>query len=166
MGTANTKSSAITLADESQPRVYAQSVVERGQPIVNVGTVEVAAADDNDSIYRLVRLPSGARVNKIELATDAIAGGTDYNLGLYKTAANGGAAVSESLFGDALDLSIGNTVPVEVTFDQVDLADIQKKLWELLALASDPHTEYDLALKGVTVGTGAGTISLRVEYVL
>ena len=166
MAVANTKSTAISNADESQPRVQSQSWIERGQLIVAVGTLEVAAADDNNSVYRLARVPSGARIHRIELLTDAITGGTDYNLGLYKTAINGGAVVDDNLFGDALDLSSGNTVPVEVTFDQLDKADIEKRVWTLLGLSADPHTEYDLALIGITAGTGAGTISLRLEYVL
>lgn len=166
MATANTKSSTITLADESQPRVFGPSHIERGQPVIAVGTVEVAAADDNNSVYRFVRIPSGARVHKVELVSDAITGGTDYNFGLYKPASLGGAVVSESFFADALDLSIGNTVPVEITFDQIDIANIEKRVWDLLSLTADPHTEYDICAKGITVGTGAGTISLRVTYVL
>jgi hypothetical protein len=111
-------------------------------------------------------------VNKIELMSDAITGGTDYNLGLYKTAGNGGGVVSvasvdkDNLFADALDLSGGNTIPVDVTFDQIGIESIEDRVWELLGLSADPHTEYDLCLTGITVGTAAGTISLRVEYVL
>lgn len=166
MAVANTKASAISLADESQPRVYSQSWVERGQPIVSVGTVEIAAADDNNSVYRFVRIPSGARVHKIEIMCDAITGGTDFNLGVYRTATNGGAVVDDNLFADALDLSAQVTVPVEITFDQVDIINIEKRVWELLALTADPHTEYDICLTGITVGTGAGTVSLRVTTVV
>ncbi|MDP3939765.1 MAG: hypothetical protein Q8R92_16735 [Deltaproteobacteria bacterium] len=167
MSIVNTKSTAITNADETQPRAYTQSWIERGDAKIAVGKVEVAAADDDTSVYRLVRISSGARVHKIELLSDAIAGGTDYNLGLYKPAYTGqGAVVDDNLFGDALDFSSGNTVPVEVTFDQTDIADIEKRVWELLGLAADPHTEYDICLTAVTAGTGAGTIAMRVEFVL
>lgn len=173
MAVANTKSTAITNADATQPRVYTQSWIEKGQPIVAVGTVEVAAADDNDSVYRFVRIPSSARVHKVEVLSDAITGGTDYNLGLYNPATRLSGVVltvasvaRDNFFADALDLSGGNTVPVEVTFDQIDLADIQKRVWEILGLTADPMVEYDIAMKAVTVGTGAGTISVRVTYVV
>lgn len=166
MSIVNTKSVSITNADEIQPRVDTPSWIQAGSPVVSVGTVEIAAADDDGSVYRLVRVPSGARIHKIEFVSDAITGGTDFNLGVYKPAAVGsGVVVSESLFGDALDFSSGNTIPVETTFDQVDLANIEKRLWELLGLSSDPHTEYDIALTATTVGTGAGTVSIRVTYV-
>lgn len=167
MAVANTKSTAVANADEMQPRVQTQSHIQAGSSVVSVGTVEVAAADSDNSVYRLVRVSSGARVHKLEFMSDAIAGGTDFNLGLYKPANVGnGAVVDDNLFADALDFSSGNTVPVEVTFDQIDIDDIEKRVWELLGLASDPHTEYDVALTGITVGTGAGTISVRVEFVL
>lgn len=167
MAVVNTKSTAITNADEAQPRVQTQSWIERGSPVIAVGTVEVAAADDDTSVYRLVRIPSGARIHKVELMSDAITGATDYNLGLYKPAyTGGGIVVDDNLIADALDFSSGNTVPVEVTFDQIDIDDIEKRVWELLALSADPHTEYDIALTSVTNGTGAGTISIRVTYVL
>src|SRR3990167_1747900 len=167
MAVVNTKSPAISRADERQPRVDTPSHIQAGSPVIAVGTVEISSADDDTSVYRFVRIPSGARVNKIEALTDAITGGTDYNLGLYKPAdVGGGAVVDDNLFADALDLSSGNTIPVEVTFDQQDIADIEKRVWELLGLSADPHTEYDVALTAVTAGTGAGTVSLRMTYVL
>lgn len=163
MAVANTKSTAITNADATQPRVQGQTWIQGALPWVAVGTAEVAAADDNDSVYRFLRVPSGARIHKLEIASDAITGGSDYNFGVYKP---GGAIVSGSLFADALDMSIGNTVPVEITFAAVDLADAEKRLWELLGLSADPMVEYDICATGITVGTGAGTILLRAEWVI
>ena len=62
MAIANTKSTAITNADETQPRAYTQSWIERGDAKFAVAEVEVAAADDNNSVYRFVRISSGARI--------------------------------------------------------------------------------------------------------
>jgi hypothetical protein len=175
MAVANTKSTAVTNADATQPRVQGQTWVQGAQPTVAVATVEVAAADDNDSVYRFVRVPSNARIHRLELMTDAIAGATDYNLGLYKPANVGGGAVAkdatgntsqDNLFADALDLTVGNTVPVDVLHAQVNIADCEKRLWELLGYTADPFLEYDIAATGITVGTGAGTISLRAEWVV
>lgn len=174
MAAANTKSTAISNADATQPAVEGKSWIRGTNSWVAVGVVEVAAADDDNSVYRFVRVPSGARITKLELASDAIAGGTDYNLGLYKPAAVGGGTVVknssdtavDNLFCDALDLSAGNTVPVNVLHDQIDLADSEKRLWELLGFSADPFTEYDICLTGITVGTGAGTIKLAAEWVI
>lgn len=167
MGVANTKSTAVTNADTSQPHTQSPSYIEKGAVLVSVGTVEVAAADDNGSVYRLARVPSSARVHRIDIVSDAIAAGTVYDVGVYKTAQNaGGVVVDADLFAANLDLSAGNTVPVDITFAARDIADIEKRVWELLGLSADPHIEYDICLTGDTVGTGAGTISLRVEFVL
>lgn len=167
MAVANTKSTAITNADATQPRVQTQSWIQKAEVFATVATVEVAAADDDASVYRMVRVPSSARIHSIEIVSDAITGGTAYDVGVYKVAGDAaGAVVDADLFADGLDLSAGNTVPVDITFAARDIADIEKRLWELLGLSADPHKEYDICLTADTVGTGAGTISLRVEYVI
>lgn len=175
MAVANTKSTGVTNADARQPRVIGSSWIQGAQPTVAVGTVEVAADNDDNSVFRFVRVPSSARIHALELMSDAIAGGTDYNLGLYKPADVAGGVVAkdvtglvdqDNLFADALDLSAGNTVPVDVTFGQIGIENIEKRLWELLGFTADPFTEYDICLTGITVGTGAGTISLRAEWVV
>jgi hypothetical protein len=166
MAVANTKSTAITNGDARNPRVIGSGYIQGAGIEGAVGTVEVAAADDNDSVYRFVRVPSGCRIHKVAVMSDAITAGTVFHVGLYKTAENGGAVVDADFFAASLDLSNGNTVPVEVTFGNVlDIDDIEKRLWEVLGLDADPFTEYDICLTGATVGTGAGTISLRAEWV-
>jgi hypothetical protein len=166
MGVANTKSTGITNGDARNPRVIGSSWFQGAQLDGAVGTVEVAAADDNDSVYRLVRISSSARPHSLRLLSDVIAGGTAFHVGLYKTLENGGAEVDADFFAASLNLSSGNTVPVEVLFANLfDIDDIEKRLWEALGLAVDPFTEYDICLTGATVGTGAGTISLIAEWV-
>ena len=44
------------------------------------------------------------------------------------------------------------------------VAKIEKRVWELLGLSADPQLDYDLALTGDTVGTAAGSVSLRVRF--
>lgn len=174
MATANTKSTAVTNSDATQPGASTQSWVSSGDVRVSVGTVEILAADDDNSVYRFLRVPSRARIHKIEIMSDAIAGGADFNLGLYRPAAIASGAVAkdstglvdqDNLFADALDLSFGNTVPLDVTFAAIDIANIEKRLWDILGYTKDPFLEYDICLTGITVGTGAGTVSLRVELV-
>jgi hypothetical protein len=165
MAVANTKSTAITNADAS-PRVPNSSYLEAGVLRVAVGTVEVAAADDDGSVYRFCRIPSGARVQRIQILNDALTGATVYDVGLYKTAADGGAAADADVFATNVDISAGNAVPLDVTFEALDIIKIEKRAWEILNLTSDPFLEYDVCMTGDTVGSGAGTISMRVEYTL
>lgn len=165
MAVANTKSTAITNADAS-PRVPNSGFVTGGGPQFSVDTVEVAAADDDNSVYRFARISSGVRVHKLEILNDAITGGTDYNLGLYSTAADGGAVVDDNLWGDAITMATARVVPLDATFEALDIANVEKRVWELLGLSEDPFLEYDVVLTGITVGTAAGTLSMRTEFVV
>ena len=168
MATANTKSTGITNADATQPRIVGQDWIQGATPKVAVGTVEVAAADDNGSVYRFVRVPSGARIHRVEVVSDAITAGTDFDVGLYNPAnVLAGVVVDADFFVASIDLSAGNTVPVGVTHGNVIGVElIESRLWELLGLTADPFKEYDVCMTGDTVGTGAGTISVRVEWVV
>lgn len=162
MAVANTKSTQISNA-EATPVVINEGGHVRGTVYRAGATVEVAAADDNNSVYRFVRIPSNAIVTSIKCFADAITGGTDYDLGLYKTAENGGAVVDVNCFADAVDLSSGLT-GTELRYEIADINTINEKAYEVASVATDPKEEYDICLTGVTVGTGAGTISLEVMY--
>lgn len=168
MATANTKATAITNAD-AQPKVFTPAILSGAYLREAVGTVEVAAADDDGSVYRFARIRSSARMSEITVFNDAITAGTSYDVGLYRTAKDGGAVVDADLFASALDLSSASAVAgtqalTEATATNIDK--IEKQLWQLLGLSADPMIDYDLCLTGNTVGTAAGTISVRTRYVI
>lgn len=162
MAVANTKSSIITAREAGKPVPLRQSGAELRQALA---TLEVAAADDDNSVYRFCRIHSSCTISRIDLFNDAIAGGSAYHCGLYETAENGAAAADADLFATSVDLSSARTAPLEITFEALAIEKIGRALWELLGLSADPGREYDLALTGATAGTGAGTISLRVAWV-
>lgn len=164
MGVVNTKSTAITNADQTQPRAITPSYLAGGLIHTSVGAVEVAAADDDTSIYRMVRLPANAVIYRIEVLNDAITAGTDYDIGLYQTAENGGVAVNASLFATAIDMSMARTLPLDAMFEVLGIEQVEKRLWEHAALASDPMREYDLCFTANTVGSAAGTLVMRVLW--
>lgn len=164
MAVVNTKSTVITNADATA-RTLTSSKITGGMYLREaVGTVEVAAADDNDSVYRFVRVPSNARITSVERANDAITGGTDYNIGVHKTAADGGAVVSDNLFGDAIDMSSASAFQ-DITYETTaaNISKVEQELWQLLGLTTDPGLMYDITATGIAVGSGAGTIALRVR---
>ena len=167
MAVANTKSNAVTNADAS-PRVPNSSYFEDGHARESVATVEVAAADDDGSVYRMCRVPSGARISHILVANDAITAGTAYDFGVYRTAADGGAAVDDDLFMSAVDMSSARDQLTDLTYESasINIDKVEKRLWELLGLSADPFVEYDLAFTADTVGTAAGTISVVVSHVM
>ncbi|MFN3856542.1 MAG: hypothetical protein ACK4RV_02250 [Caulobacter sp.] len=163
MAVANTKSTVVTGAD-STPRVLSNPHLARGTLIETVGVCEVAAADDNASVYRFVRVRSSDRISEIMLANDAITGGTDYDVGIYETAAYGGAVVSKDVFADGLDVSSAVAFRDVLYHDAAANIDkAEKRVWEWLGLSADPQKDYDIAATGNTVGSGAGTLALRVR---
>ncbi len=166
MGVVNTKSTSVTNADAT-PVVHNNPFVEGGLVRCSVGTVEVAAADDDTSTYRMCRIPSNARIISAHILCDAITGGTSYDLGFWDTAANGAAVITggTSVLASAVDLSSAiTTVNTEHVFEAMDIAKIEKRAWELTSLTVDPMKEFDVVLSANTVGTGAGTISLVILW--
>jgi hypothetical protein len=138
-----------------------------------VETVEVAAADDDTSTYRLVSVPSNMRVRSVAIYNDAIVGGTSYDIGLYYNSSKLAGVVVPAcvaLFGSAIDLSSAHasTGPLNVTYEATatNIDAIKKPLWQLAGLATDPGCYFDIVATANTVGTGAGTISMDVSGVV
>jgi hypothetical protein len=130
-----------------------------------VATLEVAAADDDGSVYRFLRVHSSWSPRALLVTNDAITGGTAFEIGLHETAENGGGAADADLFGTAVSMASARTQPTDLLFEALNIDKIEKRIWELLGLASDPGKYFDLTMTGTTVGTGAGTISARLQFV-
>lgn len=166
MGVVNTKSTQVSNGDASPPVLNAAYAGGGGAIRRLAGTVEVAAADDDTSTFRMVRVHSSWVIDSIKVFNDALTSGTSYDVGLHDIAAAGGAVVDADLFADAVDLSSARkaTGGVEVRFDRAgsDLPDLNKQIWELLGLSTDPGKWYDLTLTANTIGSAAGTISMIV----
>lgn len=123
----------------------------------------VAAADDDGSIYRIVKdLPSSFRPVRCTVQTDGITGGTDYELGLYDR--NLGAVVSKGLFMTNQTMATASRVLDGLSNVTVANLGARKSIAELLSLTpSSAKPAYDLALTGDTVGTAAGNIRVILE---
>lgn len=126
-------------------------------PIIK--TFEVAAADDDGSIYRIGRIKSSTVLYQALISNDAMTGATDWDLGVYDTIANGGAVVDKDIFLDGMTLASAQRVVNALTAPAIE--NLPKQVWELLGLSKDPNKEYDLALTANTVGSAAGTITLN-----
>lgn len=146
------------------------SKVAGGKVISIAGTFEVAAADDDGSIYKLAKLPANAVPIRALVNNDAIASGTDYDLGLYK---EDGVVADKDILADGLDMSSAAAMGSEknglANLGGADpLAAVGKKLYELLGLTAVTKDQeaYILAFTANTVGSAAGTISYRIDYIL
>lgn len=166
MGVVNTKSTQITNADAAG--TSAQTLNAAGVSKAGVyrasATVAVAAGDDNNSVFRFVRVPSNARITSIMRYNDAIADATDYNIGLYQTAANGGADADENVFADAVDINAGTVAGVQQRFTTSNITTVNYRVWELLGASADTKRDYDICMTGIAVGSAAGDITLVVDW--
>jgi len=166
MGVVNTKSNIVTNADATPPTRTSVNL-RHGRLREQVATVEVAAADDDTSVFRLFRAHTSWRISEILLYNDALTGGTSFDLGAHKTAKDGGAVIDVDAFGAAIDLSSARTTagPLNALTEAMNIDKIEKMLWEVLGLTSDPDIEVDITLTANTIGSGAGTISAVMRYV-
>lgn len=165
MAVANTKSNIVTNADAT-PVDLSNTFINHGRLREQVAKVEVAAADDDGSVYRLFRVWSGWRISTLEVAGDALTSGTAFEVGVYQTAENGGAVVDADEFASAVDLSSA-TALTDKTYEAVatEIDKIEMPLWERIGETADTKRWYDIALTATTVGSVAGTIAGRLRYV-
>lgn len=144
----------------------ADAVASVGQKlIVLTQTEEIASADDNGSVYRFFKdVPSNLIPVEITISCDAITGGTDYDLGLYKVGV-GGAAVDKDVLmdGQTLASALTRATGHQLGLANVNIADATKTLGELSA-QTDVDTSYDIALTGNTAGTAAGTVTIIAVF--
>lgn len=161
MAVVNTKSTALSNADASPVTPNYPKTVN-GSVRSSAGVVAKAAGDSNASTYRMVRVPSDARLIGRTLNNAALTGATDIDAGLY--AVDDGAVVDADILEDGI--SLASAGKAFAPFGNVAAADAMKPLWELLGLSEDPQTEYDIVLTANTAGGGAGSIAMDVLWVV
>lgn len=166
MAVENLKSTPITNADAT-PVVLNNSRVADGVMREAVGTKQVSASASIGSTYRLCRIPSNARVSQVVLANDAFDTTGAGDIGLYKTAADGGAVVNAGFFASAVAMTAasgGTDVTHESLVFGVEKA--EKPLWEALGLSADPMIQYDVVITLTTANGAAATpdVTLKVRY--
>lgn len=130
---------------------------------------EVAAADDNASIYRFARLSGRAIPLSLKLLSDVIAGPSDAQFGIYKPLDKDGAVIDVDCLAVSVDITAGKAtftemlIPTGVAQDEVG-----KDLLSLAGVAeADKHKygEVDIAMTTPTGVTAAGTIAGVLFYI-
>lgn len=138
---------------------------------------KLGAADGNGSVLGLIEIPANAVLTSLLLNNDALAGCTSASLGYYRKAADGsfldtavsGGTSGKAVLMSAVDINAGKANGSEQNgLAAVDIADLGKKVWELLGYSKpeDADGDYALCLTLTTAGTAAGTITVRGSYIL
>lgn len=149
---------------DTYPNAISANAGGSGDLRKSVISFEVAAADDDGSVYRLMPISANSIITDVKFCNDAIAGATSYDFGFYKT--ESGAVVDKDELAAAIDINAGNASGSEASaMTAVDIANRGKKVYELLGLTSSTkEVAYDLCVTANTVGTAAGTITVFVEW--
>ena len=162
MAVVNTKSIPITNAD-AKPRLPNTAVTDGGIVLEKVGTLEAVSGDSINSTYRMLRIHSSTRVTELLLYCDAISTCVA-DIGLYRTADDGGAVVDADFFASVQSLATASVVGLNVLYE-ADVANIEKRIWQMLGLSADPGIQYDVVLTLTAAAGSAGTVSLKCRYV-
>lgn len=128
---------------------------------------ETAVADDDGSIYRLLKnMPASAVISAIEILNDAITGGTDWDLGLYENLDRGGAVKVVDVFLNGADLSSARVHGAGLDgLTALDIANAGDTVFEHAGDTLETRAiGYDLALTANTVGAAAGTIVAKITF--
>jgi hypothetical protein len=130
MAAENLKSTAVTNADAT-PVDMTGAYLQHGRLRESVAIVE-AAGGDAGSTYRFCRIPSSARVSALFFACDDLGTGLTLDIGLYKTAADGGAVVDADFFASAVDVATAALAEANLLHESgvVNIDDSEKRIWE------------------------------------
>ena len=163
MAVVNTKTTQITNANSSVQTLNNQALTQ-ARVYVAVATVAVASGDDDGSVYRMIRVHSSWRILSAQYLGDAFTAGTVWHLGLYQTAANGGAVVAVSAYASSVDLSAAKVAWLELGYEARAITLVGQQVWQDAGLTADSDRWYDLCLTGATVGSASGNIALMVQF--
>lgn len=124
------------------------------------GPVAVANGDSIGSKLYLGKIPSNAVPipGMATLKHGAITSVNDLDIGIEK---QDGTVADADLFADGIDVSSAGT---KDPFAAIAVADIGKRVWELLGLTVDPGIEYNIVATLKVAATGAASIGGTIFY--
>lgn len=156
------KSAGITAQDLNNS---VDSKIQQGGVRSTVGIGAVTNTASIASIVRLVRIQSNARITLASLFCTAITSAAG-DVGLYRTADDGGAVVDADFFIAAQTLAAASPGLNVIGGNLLSPANREKRLWEALGLAADPGIYYDVAVTLTAAATAAGTMGLELQWVI
>jgi len=159
------KSTLVTNAD-ALPAVLNSPRVDGGFERIEVATAAITSGDNTGSTYRMFRVPSNAVVTDLRIYSPDIGTTTIADIGLYRTAKDGGAVQDADFFASALSLKDGALNGVDVLHEAAvfTIANSGKELWDALGLSADPSVFYDVAFTLTAAADATATVKLIGRY--
>jgi len=128
---------------------------------------EVAAADDNASLYRVAKgISSDRRLVQAEMVNDAMTSSSDWDFGVYKGLDDGGAVIVKDCFANGVSntsaRAMGSAISLLSAMDQNEWSD---EIYKVAGETEGARTfKVDLVLTANAVGSAAGTIGILIEF--
>ena len=164
MAVVTRKSAAMTNRDAT-PRVLNDSAVVNGHKKVAKGVVSLTSGDSSTSTYLICSLPSSAIPLSVKVSCPDIGTTATMDIGLYKSTSDGGAVVDADFFKAAVDIHSGALSKSEiVNGNVVTVANMEKRIWEHLALSADSGLTYDVVGTLAADTDAAGAVFVEIEY--
>lgn len=139
-------------------------IIGPGQVFALAQTFEVAAADDNGSIYKIGLVGANMIPIEVKWNSDAIAGFTSADLGFYTEA---GVVVDSDALMAQHDVNGGYAMGSELDgMHDLPIASVGKKVYEILGKTlTTKENAYVLAITAVAAASAAGTVSIRATFI-
>jgi hypothetical protein len=127
----------------------------------------VTAAAEAASKYFFFRVPSKARMSELLLTAADFTTAGAVDIGLWRTAEDGGAVVDRDYFCSALAMTGGPFARSNQMLESGvnTIANSEQAIWQILGLTSDPNVEYDVIAYVTTAFDGGQPMQLIGRWV-
>lgn len=170
------KSTLLTNRDAT-PKVLTDAFLSGGIMEEVQGSVKTGASDTANSYYRLVSVPSNARISQLSWQSDALGSGCIVDVGVwypttiptgganFLASGSSGAILSSSIFATGLTAPAANAL-AEITNNSLNyLIPLQETpLWNVLGFTADPEISFDIGFVTRVATAAAGYIGLKCRY--
>src|SRR6185312_11274316 len=184
MAVVNTLSTVISNMD-AQPRVLTSGYISGSNDTVGCAVCSLVSTDNIGSTYRFGFIPSGVRIQDIQIKNTAStagvfslgvygndqAGGQVFTAGVASNFAAGAVPVTNAqlIFGTGISTAAAKTIWTSIFTPTILTAaytatNENLRVWELLGLSQDPFYEFHLVLTATTAPTANATVALQWSW--
>lgn len=139
--------------------------LDPGSVLAKIATcaIPAVATDLANSVYTFCQVSSSDIINQVDFGGTALTAGA-LSLGLFvQNSLTVAVTNSDHLFATSISFAAA-VAPADKRFTNLSVTTAGQRVWQLLGLASDPETTYDLAAYSTTAATAAGTLYCRYLY--
>lgn len=170
------KSTLLTNRDAT-PKVLTDAFLAGGLLEEVQGSVKTGASDTANSYYRLVQVPSNAKLSTLQWQSEALGSGCIVDVGVwfpsfiptgggaFLSSGSSGAIIGTSFFATGLTAPAANAL-TEITNQSTNyLIPLQETpLWNVLGMLVDPEIDFDIGFVTRVATAAAGYIGLKARY--